>query len=948
MVTYTEIANSTYMDFTGYRLTNEKNVEVAYNMKDVKVTDSVGLNVAIVLERKNDPSALLAEDWATRQETLTQLNKSGTLGTTYGADAKNYADVYKGLQDLGLTILDSSNSNYTTSAESRTIWVELNTKDQFTKLFNTDPYTSDQDFTFWQGKLSLPTEWHVKGLWFDTENSPDATNMADKASVTLPEGPQSIGNNSTIEPASSAAAIAELYNFPLAGLAVQTGAIGLVEPGIGSALPGDDKGTQFQSLLAQYLASIGITANPTVVVQGLSGQRWDNGGSGERSLDVGVVSAVNPLSQINLYNGSGETNSGNADASIFTALQSAIWDGANRPMVVSSSFSDEQIMSPDSPYAWAFAQLYVDGALRMVSNFNALGDGGSGNEASNGLTNITYSNTSSYAVQVSGTSVSSQSVSLLDNTLKTQITEPALAGNQAALWTLIAGGLTTMPTTASDVDFFVETVWNEYFVTGKTISPGYDENWTGAGGVDPTRATPDYQTAYGLTPRTADPLNQPGRGTPDVAAAAGGNINYIQPNPNMQGTNNEGGGTSAASPLWASLAVQFNAIFADQGLPTLGYMNDLLYIAQVIAPGAFNDLTMGSDNSSFRPGGEYIVGGNNVTPTGFGYSAGPDYDYASGLGSPNGMLLGRALTAIAHTQTNDSEPAVIDFTGKVDPTSGADQSLMFQTSSGDSANVSLILGSQVVNFSSAATASYAWTSRMAQQSLQQDFDSALVTLFDQQAQGATVQAGVSTGTSMTVTVDSTRGELTQGTLSTGFGFVDFMAGRDGTVRAARPVAIAETVGGLDDQTAIVRLRQNGVDDLSLTFFRVDDLKGGINGIAPGEAGYAAAAQSRAYQTASGGTAISGPGYGDFAQTSLKNVDSGDLIAMRLTDLTTNNTYWAFSQANETVNGQSVGHLWSYGLNTWGWEDRFGGGDRDFNDLIVGLDFTSASGHGWLV
>jgi hypothetical protein len=49
----------------------------------------------------------------------------------------------------------------------------------------------------------------------------------------------------------------------------------------------------------------------------------------------------------------------------------------------------------------------------------------------------------------------------------------------------------------------------------------------------------------------------------------------------------------------------------------------------------------------------------------------------------------------------------------------------------------------------------------------------------------------------------------------------------------------------------------------------------------------------------------------------------------------------------TVNGQSVGHLWNYGLNTWGWEDTFGGGDHDYNDLVVGLDFTSASGHGWL-
>jgi len=49
-----------------------------------------------------------------------------------------------------------------------------------------------------------------------------------------------------------------------------------------------------------------------------------------------------------------------------------------------------------------------------------------------------------------------------------------------------------------------------------------------------------------------------------------------------------------------------------------------------------------------------------------------------------------------------------------------------------------------------------------------------------------------------------------------------------------------------------------------------------------------------------------------------------------------------------VAGHHVGHLWNYGFNTWGWEDTRGGGDRDFNDLIVQLDFTSSSGHGWLI
>ena len=109
-----------------------------------------------------------------------------------------------------------------------------------------------------------------------------------------------------------------------------------------------------------------------------------------------------------------------------------------------------------------------------------------------------------------------------------------------------------------------------------------------------------------------------------------------------------------------------------------------------------------------------------------------------------------------------------------------------------------------------------------------------------------------------------------------------------------------------------------------------------------------AVQSRAYQLSSGAPSLGGPGYGNFEQGDLMHVNAGDLIAMQLTNNTHGNTYSAFAQANETVNGQHVAHLWNYGLNTWGWEDTFGGGDHDYNDMVVQLDFTSASGHGFLV
>lgn len=231
--------------------------------------------------------------------------------------------------------------------------------------------------------------------------------------------------------------------------------------------------------------------------------------------------------------------------------------------------------------------------------------------------------------------------------------------------------------------------------------------------------------------------------------------------------------------------------------------------------------------------------------------------------------------------------------------------------------------------------------------LNPDFDSALVRLFDKQGQGAEVQRYVGAGQAIDVSIDGQDGQAVQAGLTSAFGFADFMSS-EGVVRVARPIAVAETAGGASDQQAVVRVRQNGEDSLSVSFYKVDDYAGTINGLQPGQAGYAAAAEARAYQLATGGTSLAGPGYGNYTQAMLQHVDAGDFIAMKLTNVSSSQTYWAFSQANEQVNGQSVGHIWNYGLNTWGWEDTKGGGDHDFNDLVVQLDFTSASGHGWLV
>ena len=957
-IQYTPLANSTYLDYDSYR-------SDAPSPTGAGAIGNFTFNVALVLDRANDPTALLQSDWASRQQQLETLTDSGTLWSTYGANAAAYNQVLSQLGGLGIQTVNQIDpvNGYVSSAESRTIWVQVD-QSNFATLFGT-PLVAGHDqagnaVAYWQGNLSLPqslASLGVKGLWFDTDMF--GTVLAPSgsgAAATLPQGAQGIGNSAprddfVLYPQQIAQGF---YNFPLSGAlwdpssghAVGTGTIGLLEPGIGSALGPHTPAGEFQSLLDAYRATVGISTSGHVTTIALGGQQVTSD-AGERSLDVGVATAINPQSPLVLYAGSGF--SGNANADAYTAYQAAFWDTANDPDVVSSSYRFHPTMAaPGSPFLFAVDQLFVDAALRGITVLTSVGDGGSGGWTGDGLTNVVTTRGSPYDLMVGGTSLSTLAAAGADPTLADILTL-AMAGDPATIWDLVAGGLTALPASSGPASHFVEAVWNTYVLNGSTFAKnGYLGNLAGAGGADSSHAVPSYQSDFGLEPTTADPAALVGRGLPDVSANAGGNLFYGVPQAAMDGLHG-GGGTSASAPLWAALVSQFNAIFHDQGLPKLGYMNDLLYIAAAIAPGSFNDVTLGNNVSSFALGGAYSDAetGTAITPTGYGYQASPGFDLATGLGSPNGLLLARALTDIAHSEMwFRSAPHVIDSTGHGGWTSGADQSLLLQTASHTGIDVGLHLGPDAFGFFSPTPDAFAWTSRMAEQSLQADFDPALVIMFDKQAQGGLAAAHASLGEALAVSVGASPAQAIQASLSGPFGFADFLSG-DTAVRVARPVAVAETADAHNDQTAIVRLRQDGQDNLSITFYRVDDLSGAINGLHPGDAGYQAAVQARAYQMMSGGTSIGGPGYGSYEQTGLGHVNAGDLVAMQLTNNTHGNVYSGFAQANETANGQPVGHLWNYGLNTWGWEDTYGGGDRDYNDLIVQLDFTSAAGHGWI-
>jgi kumamolisin len=165
---------------------------------------------------------------------------------------------------------------------------------------------------------------------------------------------------------------------------------------------------------------------------------------------------------------------------------------------------------------------------------------------------------------------------------------------------ILACGGTVLNATGNQIKD--EETWNELATGGGATG----------GGVSQVFGLPTWQRAANVP---ASPNGTPGRGVPDVAGDADPNAGYqivVDGQPAVVG------GTSAVAPLWAGLIAAMN----QQLSQTVGYLNPLLYASGPAA--TFHDIT---------------VGGNN------GYQAGVGWDACTGLGTPDGAALLRALTS---------------------------------------------------------------------------------------------------------------------------------------------------------------------------------------------------------------------------------------------------------------------------------------------------------------
>jgi kumamolisin len=134
----------------------------------------------------------------------------------------------------------------------------------------------------------------------------------------------------------------------------------------------------------------------------------------------------------------------------------------------------------------------------------------------------------------------------------------------------------------------------------------------GGGGSSILAARPAWQAGLG-------DLAAGSRQTPDVSAAAdpGTPWSYVS-----YGAVAHVGGTSAATPFWAATALLVGQYAAGHGIARIGFLAPILY-------------ALASSRQPFAPLHDVVLGGNRY------YQAGPGWDAATGLGSPEVYNLAR-------------------------------------------------------------------------------------------------------------------------------------------------------------------------------------------------------------------------------------------------------------------------------------------------------------------
>jgi subtilase family serine protease len=177
---------------------------------------------------------------------------------------------------------------------------------------------------------------------------------------------------------------------------------------------------------------------------------------------------------------------------------------------------------------------------------------------------------------------------------------------------------------------YVVSVGGTDLVTASAGGPWKSETaWVDSGGgISPDSIPiPSWQSAAGVI-NSSNKGSTTLRNGPDVSANA--NFTFYVCADQTTCTANDYGGTSFATPMWAGYIALVNQQLANNGEPTIGFINPTIYSQSVTSAYAseFHDITSGTSGS---------------------FSAVTGYDLVTGWGSPNGTGL---INALAPTSTS--------------------------------------------------------------------------------------------------------------------------------------------------------------------------------------------------------------------------------------------------------------------------------------------------------
>lgn len=330
-------------------------------------------------------------------------------------------------------------------------------------------------------------------------------------------------------------------------------------------------GGYFPADLTQFCTMADIAAPPTVIPISVDGTATNvhDGAEGEVMLDIEVPAGVCPKANIAIYFAAW------TDAGWLAALDAALQDKINDPGVLSISWGAAEDTDIWSGQAMEQVSEALNEAIALrISVCVAAGDDGSSDAVLDGHAHLDFPSSSPLVLAVGGT---------------------------------------TIPPSGAEPDV----AWME----GDGLRA--DNGGSTGGGVSAVFPRPAWQAE--VTVASVNPGAIVGRVTPDIAANADWTVSpYLLV---VDGAPQGNGGTSAASPLIASLLTLINASRIAAGKARVGYVTPQLY--QASATGA----PIGAGGCTD------VRAGDNDTAAVGGYAAGTGFDAVSGWGTPNGTAL---------------------------------------------------------------------------------------------------------------------------------------------------------------------------------------------------------------------------------------------------------------------------------------------------------------------